>query len=110
MPKIYHLRNVYGRYSAQRSLAMGMILLATVSFAMAQTSDTTPPQLVSFSFTPTTIDLSGGPQSVTVTLGITDDLSGVPFGASVNFRSPSFGQNRTVFPARTAGDPLNGTC
>jgi hypothetical protein len=41
--------------------------------------DTTPPTLVSASFSPSTIDTSAGPQKVTVSLHIVDSQSGVSF-------------------------------
>ena len=47
----------------------------------------------SFSFTPVLIDTSASSQDVTVTLGITDDLAGVPAeccpGVEVFFESPA---------------------
>lgn len=39
--------------------------------------DSTAPTLAAFSFTPTSVDVTGGPANVTVTATITDDLSGV---------------------------------
>ena len=42
----------------------------------AQVEDTTPPELVALDFAPETIDVSTGPQDVTFTLRISDDLSG----------------------------------
>lgn len=95
-------------YCSQWLLNMVMMLLVTASLAMAQTADTTPPELVSFNFVPSTIDLSGGPQSVTVNLQLTDDLSGVPYGANVQFVSPSF-KYFNAFATFTSGDALNGT-
>ena len=46
----------------------------------AQIEDTTAPALAEFDFNPKTIDVSAGPQTVTITLRITDDLSGFDFG------------------------------
>ena len=65
-------------------------VLATcnVSSAWAQVSDVTPPQLLAFDFTPTSIDVTTSPQSVTATLHVTDDISGVSH-VFVDFRSPS---------------------
>ena len=57
--------------------------------SLAQVQDTTPPQLLSFSFSPTTIDVTGGPQSVVVTYTATDDLSGVRDSGALNFVGPS---------------------
>ncbi len=55
--------------------------------------DLTPPELVEFSFTPTTIDVSAGPSYVTFTLRITDELSGLDY-AGWAIRSPSGQQLR----------------
>ena len=46
----------------------------------AQIEDTTAPALAEFDFNPKTVDVSAGPQTVTITLRITDDLSGFDFG------------------------------
>jgi len=58
------------------SLALGL-LIAVSSRAVAQTSDVTPPQLQALTITPTSIDVSAAPQTVTVNMGVTDNLSGV---------------------------------
>ncbi len=50
--------------------------------------DTTPPALLELDFTPKTIDVSSGPQTVTATLRVTDNLSGVR-GVNVTFARPS---------------------
>jgi hypothetical protein len=54
----------------------------------AATSDTTPPSLKEFSFTPTTIDTTLSSQTVTVTARVTDDLSG--FSSVQQFRAEFF--------------------
>ena len=84
--------------------------LAAIAFvipAQAQFSDITPPELVEFSFAPNSIDLSGGPQDVTVTLRVTDDLSGTSF-VTLNFQSPSGQQVVRVNAGRTSGDSFDG--
>ena len=60
-------------------VGLSATVLATciVSPAWAQVSDVTPPQLLAFDFTPTSIDVTTSPQSVTATLRVTDDISGV---------------------------------
>jgi hypothetical protein len=50
--------------------------LAEIEIWGRQVEDITPPQLVEFSFTPTTIDTHSGPQTVTFSMRITDDISG----------------------------------
>jgi hypothetical protein len=66
--------------------------------------DTTPPQLVQLSFTPTTIDVSSTTQHVTVTVRITDDLSGSsqPW---IRFESPSGTQVSDALGDVVSGDP-----
>ena len=73
------------------------------------TSDTLPPQLLAFSFTPSTIDVSQASQRiVTIRAELLDDLSGIAFG-SVTFRSLSSGQSRNAGIGFTRGDFLHGT-
>jgi len=75
----------------------------------AQTEDTTPPQLVEFDFAPKAIDISSGPQDVTLTMRITDDLLGVSSG-TIFFQSPSGQHNVTAgIGNRISGDALDGT-
>jgi hypothetical protein len=65
-------------------------------------SDITPPELTGLSFTPAAIDVSSGPQAVTFTLDISDDLTGFDptCGKScsyslINLRSPSGKQTQS---------------
>lgn len=62
------------------------------------TADTTAPQAASLSYSITTVDTTSASQSVIVTLGITDGLSGFTTntGAAVTFLSPSGKQFRGV--------------
>ncbi len=74
-------------------------------------SDTTPPKISSLSFGPNFIDTTMGSQPVTVTLGLSDNLSGVNYGW-VYFTSPSGGQNQYAYFSsynRIAGTATNGT-
>src|ERR1700722_4499902 len=71
--------------------------------AVTQTSDVTPQQLVDMSFTPSAINVSSGPQIVTVTLHVTDDLSGADFSGArfpqtsgIVFVSPSGQQTQRL--------------
>jgi hypothetical protein len=76
--------------------------------AFAQFSDTTPPQLADFYFSPTTIDTTSGPQTVTVTMRLTDDLSGSA-GGCFSFTSPSRTQFQYVCATNVvSGTPLDG--
>ncbi len=83
-------------------------LLFTSTATTAQ--DTTPPELVDFNFTPTTIDVSSTSQDVTYTIRITDDLSGVAWG-SVWFVSPGGGISVGQISNQSdliSGDALDG--
>jgi len=92
-------------------------------------NDTTPPSVVSFNFEPRVVDVSSGPQNITFTVGLKDDLSGISDGEiggtaiipsqarfhsesgdnylTVEFRSPSndpkFNNSNLVY-----GNKLNG--
>lgn len=94
------------RRISQPSVALLSLCLAA-QFAIAQDTDVTPPELVDFSFSPTSIDVSAGPVSVTATLHLTDDLAGAS-SASVFFRSPS-GQSQGLGAGLIAGTRLDGT-
>ena len=96
--------------------ALRIILAAFVAGALFSSpavaqEDTTPPELLSFSFTPTMIDVTAGPATVTASLRVTDDLAGVS-NAVVRFQSPS-GQQGTFGSFnecchRISGDALDG--
>jgi hypothetical protein len=47
-------------------------------------ADTTPPRLVSFSISPTTVDVSNGPATLNVCIAAIDDLSGFGSGSTGN--------------------------
>ena len=83
---------------------------ANVRTVNAQLEDTTAPALTEFDFNPKTIDVSAGPQTVTITLRITDDLSGFDFGNFL-FLSPSGQQvisGGYNAPFRVSGNSLDG--
>ncbi len=85
-------------------------LLAVVGLAPAAhaLTDTTPPQLVSLSFSPSSVNTATGPATVTVTVEVTDDLSGVRDGSvSVNFQAPT-GQSETPTLSLVSGTSLDG--
>src|SRR5581483_3884292 len=89
------------------SIAVTILMIPVVVAAQ----DTTPPALASFSFAPTSINVGSAAQDVTVTIRVTDDLSGVYDGA-VFFYSPSGQQWRaaTFFESdRISGDDKDGT-
>lgn len=102
-------------------LKVGLLVIVTLAVVALLVSvveaepDTEPPVLVDFSFSPTTVDVTNGPATTTVTFHITDALSGfvnpgrIP--AEVRFRSPSSGQFETsgVNPNPISGDLYGGT-
>ena len=83
-------------------------LLMISTIALAQTSDTTPPELVAFDFNPKNIDVTAVPQNVTITAQVTDDLSGAN-SFELTFWSPSGAQSHSAFIPRTGGSALDGT-
>ena len=84
------------------------VLLAGAPRGLVAQSDTTPPELVTLSIFPVTVDVSSGPQTVTLTSEITDELSGV-WHAYVLFRSPSGNQEQMFYFAIVSGDAHDGT-
>ena len=88
---------------------LAFLVLVGVPYLAAQDSDVTPPSLVEFDFNPKMIDVTAGPQSVTVTARVTDDLSGATFGFFLNFRSPTGNQFHQGFVFLIAGSELDGT-
>lgn len=90
------------------SFVTSLFALSTVWVRPAvAASDTTPPQLVAFLFTPNAVDVSASPQSVIVDATITDDLAGFSSGY-VQFNGPNNQFVRSFF-SRTSGTTLNGT-
>lgn len=77
-------------------------ILAVTSDPPSGLSDTTPPVLTSFSFSPTSVDVTSGDATVTVNLHVTDDLSGVS-SAYAAFYSPSMGQYQYVYTDKIWG-------
>ena len=62
--------------------------------------DVTPPEVLEFDYTPKTINTTQADQTITVTIRVADDLSGMPTGPSLAglwFRSPTAGQQQGTF-------------
>jgi hypothetical protein len=92
-------------------LAALVLTLAAPAAGRAQTSDTAPPTLAAFSIAPSAIDVTTAPQTVTLTLRVTDDLSGVPpwcCGVQVFFQSPSGAQGQWTGAQQQSGTLLDG--
>jgi serine protease len=83
---------------------------ATTLLVISSPADTVPPELVDFGISPASVNVSAGPQNVTVTLHVTDFPSGFAFGC-VRLHSPNnlhssggcFGDNAFV-----SGTPQDG--
>src|ERR1017187_6419374 len=67
------------------SLALVFVLTPT---AFGQSSDTTPPVLRAFSFSPSSVNTATGPATVQSSFSVTDDLSGVD-AVAVTWYNPS---------------------
>lgn len=96
---------------------IALALLASAHIALAQ-EDLTPPALLDVQFEPRVVDTSKGPATITVTVHVTDDLSGVKHTA-LFFHKPGTTQRAQVefrpgeMPHRyfgywLAGDTLSG--
>jgi hypothetical protein len=88
-----------------RLFVMVAAAAASQTLSMAQ-SDTTPPTLVTLSFSASTVNVTTAAQNLTVNATITDDLSGFWYGC-ITFTSPS-GQTAGNCFARISGTALNG--
>ncbi len=88
-------------YSSQQLETAGF----NINVAVESIPDTTPPVISSLSIAPGSVNVSppNGPQTVTATATITDNLSGLA-GASIGFRSPTFNRHSTsgTFVTKTA--------
>ena len=88
---------------ARNSLFALCLLIAASSRLSAQASDVTPPQLQALAFSPAAVDVSSGPQTIVVNMGVTDNLSGVSM-VTATFVSP----NGTIAESRaTSADGFN---
>src|SRR5688572_12840128 len=90
------------------SLRAALITAIVAASAYCQTSDVTPPTLLSFSFGPASIDTRAGPQNMTFTADVSDDLSGVEARIAVILAGPN-GQRQRAVLVRTSGTTMLGT-
>lgn len=116
-----HLRDLAGNVtniSTAVLLARGFPTQLTV---FSDPADITAPTITGINISPPSVDVSAGPQTITVTMDVTDDLSGTIFTPGptgsffgffpVQFRSPSAGQRRYIGNTQytlISGTPLNG--
>ena len=85
-----------------------LLLLAIVAAVPALGQDTQPPVLVSFTFSPTSINTTTSSATVNVTAQVTDNLSGVAV-VSPYFVSPSGSHSVSAPMSLSSGSDLNGT-
>jgi Dockerin type I domain len=94
--------------SVASSLCRSFLALAIACAPLyPQASDVTAPTLLSFSFRPSSIDTRFGPQNITFTADVADDLSGVGY-VSVQLSNTS-NQLHTIALSRTTSTPLSVT-
>lgn len=86
-----------------------------VEFTVTGTADTSPPNVLSFDFSPKTITIENAAQGITFTTRLTDDVTGIPGHGHVpqaQFESPSFGGVLDAvfspYSDRISGDELDG--
>jgi serine protease len=95
------------------SIAIFIVFLLLTPTVLYAQQDVTPPTLVQVHFAPAQIDTSTGPQTITVTVHIIDDLSGLKW-AALYFRKPGTTQQvhieyqPTYMPSEFAGYRLSG--
>ena len=89
----------------------GLLAVAALFCACRLSADTLPPAVPSASVSPSSVDVSGGPQTVTITLRATDDDSGVDYGNTYLFDVADHMVALDFFNVdhRTSGDNLDGT-
>jgi hypothetical protein len=103
----------FGRYATAELVARGFPYQVNVT----STPDVTAPHIESLAFSPASVDVSAGPANVTLTIDLTDDLSGVPSceeggSVAVTIFAPTAGQAQLQFCptwTRISGSDLAGT-
>jgi len=111
------ITRVQSKSSLVRFILMFPLFLAPwLQLALAQ-GDVTPPTLLSVNVLPNPVNATVSPQTVTIQLGASDNLSGVSFAEprfvynAVTFTSPSGKEMINVRGATfslVSGTPLNG--
>ena len=91
-----------------RRLFSVAVFLTLATGVSAQQQDTTPPQLVSASLGSASVDVTAAPATLTMTLGVSDDLSGTAY-VCADISSPSGKQTQFNCGSLSAGTRLNGT-
>jgi hypothetical protein len=114
-----------GEAIVKRTASIFVLLVAALALsialpAAARAEDTTPPQMTSFSISPSVIDTESAPQTLTITMTLTDDQSGVAlytdpdiqfghncWGALQPWDGEAFTSSQilTLYPERIVGTP-----
>jgi hypothetical protein len=71
--------------------------------------DDTAPAVASLSVDPGQIDTHTAPATVTVTLRMTDDITGIRRDPVIEIQHKKTGQRRWIYPDLESGDAMNGT-
>jgi hypothetical protein len=104
--------SVFVSDAAGNTLILGTADLTARGFpttlAVTSTTDTTPPTLAAFGFTPNSINVTGFPATVNVNYQVTDDLSGATAFQAV-FTSPSGGVTQSAVANFAANTSATGT-
>jgi large repetitive protein len=86
------------------------VMCVAIAGPASATPDATPPQLVGFSLSPATADISAGDVNIAFTFHITDDLSGLNSGGGgVHLHGPGGSQVNGAGFALQSGTALDGT-
>ena len=97
------------RFRTIMLIALACPLVLVVAAAPALADDVTPPDVTSFSLSPAHFDTTSAAQTITLTVTLTDDLSGVgPAGWGLHMPSSAQSGN-FVNLVRVFGTPLSGT-
>jgi hypothetical protein len=92
-----------------RGFAVAAAVVVAGTWGAVAECDALQPSLTDFDFSPKLVDVGPGPASVTCTMTVDEDLSGVA-EATCQFISPSFVQSRScTAEAPSSGDRLSGT-
>jgi hypothetical protein len=104
---------MFHRYRAFKPISLILFLALFSSINTYAQSDTEPPKLVSMTISPSTVDVTSADQTVTVTMHLTDNLSGLDTtsgrGIGISFISPSGSQTASGIPPRLIGTVLDST-
>ena len=103
-------RSLRGRIRLLGALMAAACAVLLVAAAPAPADDVTPPDVTSFSLSPARFDTTSAAQTVTLTVTMTDDLSGVGTACCWGLHLPGSAQASNIVGLdRIFGTPLSGT-